>query len=105
MVGGWGGDISYHGQLILRMVCVAEAYVCVHITLNCRDTVRCAASHPLIVRLSPRMELPPLSPGIHDNVIDVVVVFVTVRRGWSGGTEDRTEVYCSVRIKLTHVSL
>lgn len=40
-----------------------------------------AASHPFIVRLSPRMELPPLSPGIHDNVIDVVVVFVTVRRG------------------------
>lgn len=33
------------------------------------------------------MELPPLSPGIHDRVIEVVVVFVTVRRGWSGGTE------------------
>lgn len=32
-------------------------------------------------RPSPRMELPPLSPGIHDNVIDVVVVLVTVRRG------------------------
>lgn len=32
------------------------------------------------------MELPPLSPGIHDSVIDVVVVLVTVRRGWSGGT-------------------
>lgn len=41
------------------------------------------------VLLSPRMELPPLSPGIHDNVIDVVVVLVTVRRGWSGGTEDK----------------
>lgn len=35
------------------------------------------------------MELPPLSPGIQDRVIDVVVVLVTVRRGWSGGTESR----------------
>lgn len=33
------------------------------------------------------MELPPLSPGIQERVIEVVVVFVTVRRGWSGGTE------------------
>lgn len=33
------------------------------------------------------MELPPLSPGIQDRVIEVVVVLVTVRRGWSGGTE------------------
>lgn len=33
------------------------------------------------------MELPPLSPGIQDSVMDVVVVLVTVRRGWSGGTE------------------
>lgn len=41
------------------------------------------------VSFSPLMELPPLSPGIHDNVIDVVVVLVTVRRGWSGGTEDK----------------
>lgn len=32
------------------------------------------------------MELPPLSPGIQDKVMDVVVVLVTVRRGWSGGT-------------------
>jgi len=32
------------------------------------------------------MELPPLSPGIQERVIDVVVVLVTVRRGWSGGT-------------------
>lgn len=39
---------------------------------------------------SPLMELPPLSPGIHDNVIDVVVVLVTVRRGWSGGTVNST---------------
>lgn len=37
------------------------------------------------------MELPPLSPGIQDNVIDVVVVLVTVRRGWSGGTEVKVE--------------
>lgn len=33
------------------------------------------------------MELPPLSPGIQERVIEVVVVFVTVRRGWSGGTD------------------
>lgn len=53
------------------------------------------------------MELPPLSPGIHDNVIDVVVVFVTVRRGWSGGTGDKTKVHCMVSIcfKMPHVSL
>lgn len=37
--------------------------------------------------LEPRMELPPLSPGIQDRVIEVVVVLVTVRRGWSGGTD------------------
>lgn len=53
------------------------------------------------VSLSPRMELPPLSPGIHDNVIDVVVVLVTVRRGWSGGTEDGTKVNS---IRLSDVS-
>lgn len=41
--------------------------------------------------LSPLIELPPLSPGIHDNVIDVVVVLVTVRRGWSGGTVGMTK--------------
>lgn len=35
------------------------------------------------------MELPPLSPGIQERVIEVVVVLVTVRRGWSGGTEGR----------------
>ncbi len=35
----------------------------------------------------PLMELPPLSPGIQERVIEVVVVLVTVRRGWSGGTE------------------
>ena len=56
------------------------------------------------------MELPPLSPGIHDNVIDVVVVLVTVRRGWSGGTvdyEDKQKVHCtvSIHIKLPHVVL
>lgn len=36
---------------------------------------------------SPLIELPPLSPGIQDRVMEVVVVLVTVRRGWSGGTE------------------
>lgn len=35
----------------------------------------------------PLMELPPLSPGIQNSVMEVVVVLVTVRRGWSGGTE------------------
>jgi len=35
---------------------------------------------------TPLMELPPLSPGIQDRVMEVVVVLVTVRRGWSGGT-------------------
>lgn len=42
------------------------------------------------------MELPPLSPGIHDNVMDVVVVLVTVRRGWSGGTEGSRKVIISL---------
>lgn len=51
------------------------------------------------------MELPPLSPGIHDNVIDVVVVLVTVRRGWSGGTEDGPKVNSMVRIRLSDVSV
>lgn len=37
----------------------------------------------------PLIELPPLSPGIQERVIEVVVVLVTVRRGWSGGTEGR----------------
>lgn len=41
----------------------------------------------------PRMELPPLSPGIQERVIEVVVVFVTVRRGWSGGTRGTTSIY------------
>lgn len=36
--------------------------------------------------LSPRMELPPLSPGIHVRVMDEAEVLETVRRGWSGGT-------------------
>lgn len=45
----------------------------------------------MFVCVSPRMELPPLSPGIQDNVIDVVVVLVTVRRGWSGGTEVKVQ--------------
>lgn len=40
---------------------------------------------------SPLMELPPLSPGIQDRVIEVVVVLVTVRRGWSGGTEGHSK--------------
>lgn len=46
------------------------------------ETVHCLSLFVFVsVLLSPLMELPPLSPGIHDNVIDVVVVLVTVRRG------------------------
>lgn len=36
--------------------------------------------------LLPRMELPPLSPGIQVRVMDEAEVLETVRRGWSGGT-------------------
>lgn len=39
----------------------------------------------------PLMELPPLSPGIQDSVMVVVVVLVTVRRGWSGTTSMTVE--------------
>ncbi len=90
-----GGDASY-----IKITCVAEAYFCVctvhhimelstvlfKINLLLKCLCVCASVLP-----SPRMELPPLSPGIHDNVIDVVVVFVTVRRGWSGGTEEKAK--------------
>lgn len=62
----------------------------VYVPFNCDETVHFAVSLVgcACVTASPLMELPPLSPGIQDNVIDVVVVFVTVRRGWSGGTVD-----------------
>lgn len=36
----------------------------------------------------PRMELPPLSPGIQASVMDDAEVLETVRRGWSGGTRE-----------------
>lgn len=58
------------------------------------------------------MELPPLSPGIQERVIEVVVVFVTVRRGWSGGTDgqntDKTKHYLirlfvSVALTLSYI--
>lgn len=39
---------------------------------------------------SPRMELPPLSPGIQARVMEEVEVVETVSRGWSGGTEEET---------------
>lgn len=35
----------------------------------------------------PRIELPPLSPGIQERVIEEEVVLDTVSLGWSGGTE------------------
>lgn len=38
----------------------------------------------------PLIELPPLSPGIHARVMEEVEVVETVRRGWSGGTEEQT---------------
>lgn len=37
---------------------------------------------------SPLIELPPLSPGIQVRVMEEVEVVETVRRGWSGGTEE-----------------
>lgn len=36
----------------------------------------------------PLIELPPLSPGIQARVMEEVEVVETVRRGWSGGTEE-----------------
>lgn len=39
---------------------------------------------------SPRMELPPLSPGIQARVMEEVEVVETVSRGWSGGTAEET---------------
>ena len=41
--------------------------------------------------LLPLMELPPLSPGIQVRVMEEVEVVETVRRGWSGGTEEDTQ--------------
>lgn len=38
----------------------------------------------------PLIELPPLSPGIQARVMEEVEVVETVRRGWSGGTEEET---------------
>lgn len=49
---------------------------------------QCLQRAVTVFSASPLMELPPLSPGIHESVIDVVVVLVTVSRGWSGGTVD-----------------
>lgn len=43
-------------------------------------------SPPPLEPSSPRMELPPLSPGIQVRVMDEAEVLETVRRGWSGGT-------------------
>lgn len=37
---------------------------------------------------TPLIELPPLSPGIQVRVMEEVEVVETVRRGWSGGTEE-----------------
>ena len=36
----------------------------------------------------PLIELPPLSPGSHERVMEEEVVFETVSRGWSGGTRE-----------------
>lgn len=40
---------------------------------------------------APLIELPPLSPGIQARVMEEVEVVETVRRGWSGGTEDEAQ--------------
>lgn len=40
---------------------------------------------------TPLIELPPLSPGIQARVMEEVEVVETVRRGWSGGTEDEAQ--------------
>lgn len=95
---------------------VVDTFVFVYITFCCNETVHSVVSNVFVVYLcasvspSPLMELPPLSPGIHDNVIDVVVVLVTVRRGWSGGTvgmRKKQKVHCtvSIHIILLHVVL
>lgn len=39
----------------------------------------------------PLIELPPLSPGIQARVMEEVEVVETVRRGWSGGTEEEIQ--------------
>lgn len=44
------------------------------------------APSPSLTAALPRMELPPLSPGIQASVMDDAEVLETVRRGWSGGT-------------------
>lgn len=41
----------------------------------------------------PRMELPPLSPGIQASVMDDAEVLDTVRRGWSGGTREEGKAH------------
>jgi len=41
----------------------------------------------------PRMELPPLSPGIQASVMDDAEVLETVRRGWSGGTAEEGKAH------------
>lgn len=52
-----------------------------------------------VLSVWPLMELPPLSPGIQERVIEVVVVLVTVRRGWSGGTEGKAQKLVIVRAR------
>ena len=43
---------------------------------------------PSLSAAVPRMELPPLSPGIQASVMDDAEVLETVKRGWSGGTRE-----------------
>lgn len=50
-----------------------------------RQTDSCVQGHV------PLMELPPLSPGIQARVMEEAEVVETVRRGWSGGTEEETQ--------------
>lgn len=47
----------------------------------------------LLAAAIPRMELPPLSPGIQASVMDDAEVLETVRRGWSGGTGEEGKAH------------
>lgn len=100
----WGAERRC--MWLTHVVCIHHIKLLWNSSLSCFKLI-CLVCVFATVSLSPRMELPPLSPGIHDSVIDVVVVFVTVRRGWSGGTKDKTKVHCMVSLcfKLPHVSL
>jgi hypothetical protein len=49
----------------------------------------------------PLMELPPLSPGSQERVMEEDVVLDTVSRGWSGGTGEET--VCRKQELVSHI--